>query len=76
MLLQELTLGDTALLLRAYKQATYLKQKEFLKMTHSPACDDVSSELLGRFSHYSSDSLRLADVKQVLQDLQQTSATR
>ena len=77
LLLQELTLSDTALLLRAYKQASHLKQKEILRMTHSSACDDdVSSEMLGRFSHYTSGSLRLADVQQVLQDLQQISATK
>lgn len=76
MLLQELTVKDTALLLRVYKQVAHVKQKEFLKAVQSTTFDDTSSELLGHFSHYSSGSLRLADVRQILQDLQQNSTTQ
>lgn len=71
LLLQELTVNDTALLLAAYKQAAHLKQKEYLKAVQSTDLHDTSSELLSHFSHYSSGSLRVVDVKQILQDLQQ-----
>ena len=71
LLLQELTVKDTALLLGVYQQAAHFKQNEFLKAVQSTTLDDISSELLGHFSHYSSGSLRLADVRQILQDLQQ-----
>lgn len=66
-------MNDTALLLRVYKQAAHLRQKELLKVIHSTAFDDTYSELLSCFSHYSSGSLRLADIKQILQDVQQSS---
>ena len=42
-------------------------------MVQPTALNDTPSEPLGRFSHCSSGSLRLADVKQVLQDFQQHS---
>lgn len=74
LLLQELTVSDIALLLRVYKQAAHLKQKEIVEMVQSTAFGDTFSEPFGRFSHCSSGSLTLADVKQVLQDLQQRSS--
>ena len=72
-LLQELTVGDTDLLLKAYKQAARVKQKDYMGKVHTKSLDDTCTELLGRFSHYSSGSLRLADVKLVLQALKQNS---
>lgn len=69
LLLQELTLHDIDLLLKAYRQIAQLKQKQFLKEVYSGALGVISADLGGRFSHYTYGSLRLADVKLVLEDL-------
>ncbi|KAL3155648.1 hypothetical protein ABBQ32_012681 [Trebouxia sp. C0010 RCD-2024] len=66
---EELTLHDIDLLLKAYRQIAQLKQKQFLKEVYSGALGVISADLGGRFSHYTYGSLRLADVKLVLEDL-------
>lgn len=70
-LLQELTLHDIDLLLKAYRRAAQLKQKEFLEQVYSGTLDIASTDLVGRFSHYTYGSLRLADAKLLLEDFQQ-----
>jgi len=67
---QELTLRNIDSLLVAYKQSAAAKQSEHLRHYWSHAADGVDKALLGCFSHCSSRSLTLENVKSLLNEYQ------